>query len=46
MPIVDPEPQDADPRDDGDTTNQGVSATEPAEGSDDVPAEDEGSPAG
>ena len=46
MPIVDPETPDHDPKDDGDATNQGVSATDPAEGSDDVPAETPGSPAG
>ncbi|MEN2785072.1 hypothetical protein ACFOKI_14420 [Sphingomonas qilianensis] len=46
MPIVDPETTDTDAKDDGDATNQGVSATDPAEGSDNVPAEDDGSPAG
>ena len=46
MPIVDPEPKDDGFKDDGDATNQGVSATDPAEGSDDVPAETPGSPAG
>ena len=46
MPIVDPEPTDDHPEKDGDATNRGVSATDPAEGSDDVPAETPGSPAG
>jgi len=46
MPIVDPEPTDDGPEDDGDATNQGFSATDPAEGSDDAPAQDDGSPAG
>ena len=42
--------QDPDPRtasdDDDDATNQGVSAQEPAEGGDDTPGRDEGSPDG
>ena len=33
-------------QDDEDATNQGVSATDPAEGSDDEPGEQPGSPAG
>ncbi|WP_260598752.1 hypothetical protein [Sphingomonas endolithica] len=41
MPIVDPEPTDDD-----DADNQGVSATDPAEGSDDAPAENDGSATG
>lgn len=39
---------DPDPRTDADddATNQGVSTQEPAEGGDDTPGRDEGSPAG
>jgi hypothetical protein len=45
---IEPDPRtDADTIDDAatdDATNQGVSATDPAEGDDDVPAGDGGSP--
>ena len=40
---TDPDPRTA-PEDNEDATNQGVSAQEPAEGSDDLPAGDAGSP--
>lgn len=40
---IDPDPRTA-PEDDEDATNQGVSAEEPAEGSDDAPARGGGSP--
>lgn len=39
---IDPDPRTA--ADDEDATNQGVSATEPAEGDDDAPQGDSGSP--
>ena len=42
MPIVDPEHEKID---DEDATNEGVSATDPAEGADDAPGEQPGSPA-
>lgn len=44
MPFVDPEP--TDPVHEDDATNQGVSGTDPAEGSDDEPAKNPGSPTG
>ena len=41
----DPDPRTA-PDDDEDATNQGASAEQPAEGSDDDPSENRGSPQG
>ena len=43
--IQDPDPRTA-PDDLEDATNQGQSAQDPAEGADDAPAEDDGSPQG
>jgi hypothetical protein len=42
---IDPDPRTA-PDDDEDASNRGVSADEPAEGSDDQPGETRGSPKG
>jgi hypothetical protein len=42
--LTDPDTQ-TQPDEHEDATNQGISATEPAEGSDDAAARDEGSPA-
>ena len=44
-PDLDPDPRTA-PDDLEDATNQGVSTTDPAEGADPDPAEDDGSPQG
>ena len=41
MPIVDP---DQETHDDEDASNEGVSATDPAEGADDAPGGQPGSP--
>jgi hypothetical protein len=42
-PLTEPDPRTA-ADDDEDATNQGISTTEPAEGGDDAPAGDDGSP--
>ncbi|MBB4084834.1 hypothetical protein ACLN6N_05405 [Sphingomonas carotinifaciens] len=43
MTMIDPDPR-TDRDDDEDATNQGVSTTDPAEGGDDAPDGDTGSP--
>lgn len=44
--ISDPDPRTANDDDEKVASNEGVSAPEPAEGSDDAPGGDEGSPNG